>query len=425
MFYVLLAIVSGLFHGTFQDKKDAPRDETDTPDEYGLPSGLPSEESPPAYSGIRGPDGIYPPVPENGSGNKPTTFLTESPSRFYQLIPGVDNSSPEMKCNPRPQEIFRNSNWNFPRGLRLMSEGDIRSSLEECRIAQKEYKARVAETQGYENEYSDMTNEFEEFCRKGTSPQIYKRSCISMIVGSICVDIFCEKLGISIVRSEIIGLFTGIIMFYVPILREYQHARKSKENACRRVETSQEQEYIANHKMDEKNRLICQDIALHFLEMCIRGYAIPKDLPMMIPSLIPSQGIELALNNLNKIERFFQTMGLTHAIEESKNMVGLLKNAASSKNCSVFPLYHNMLLYPLLKTFNGMSLNIQHGEIYNVYIAVLLIDDNFNKNPLLYINALIKACIMYKNLSLVEWLYTVGFLPQENYEAILLHTLSS
>ena len=138
----------------------------------------------------------------------------------------------------------------------------------------------------------------------------------------------------------------------------------------------------------------------------------------MISSLVADKEISLSPTDLVSVKRMYQGMCLENAMVNSKDMMDLLKKAASSKG-ETFPLDPKMFTLP--NRFNGRDLEIDPSKIPSVYLALILTGKGFNENPLLCINSLMYAAIMYKNEALIEWMAKVKYLPESYKESALLN----
>jgi hypothetical protein len=342
----------------------------------------------------------------------------------YNFIKGVseDNASQlKEKLSPSPKCVDAKL-WNLVREIMdqpLLSTDKAAKLLEESQEAKGSFESASETHSDTEKNYYAAAYNYENLDRNPFPPYVFRATILVGILASWTSIFLCGN-PVKTVKDLAVNFCVGVpgvfaAFIFVPGIN-HGYALYSKQTTQAEEKQTRQKMTAAKKAMVETKERVLRDLAVHLFELTFRRYMEPSDLERMISSLVPDKEITLSPTDLVSVKRMYQGMCLKKAMG-NKNMMGLLKEAASSKG-ETFPLDSKTFTLP--KRFNGREVEIDATEIPSVYLALLLIDEGFNKNPLVCINALMYAAIMFKNEDLIEWMAKVKYLPESYKERALL-----
>ena len=381
------------------------------------------DDTPPPYNGVRTKDGSSPPPQDTP---KDEMFLRTSAYDFIKGLPEDEASQLKGKLSPSPKCVD-NKLWNLVQGLMnqpLLSTDKAAELGEEFQEAKESFeRASRAQETTQSLCYATAYN-VEKLDRDPYPPYVCGATILVGILASGTSIFLCGS-PVKTVKDLTVNFCVGVPAFLAAVILvpsiDYVYALYSKQSAEVENEQTRQKMTIAKKAMDETKEKVLRDLAVHLFELTFRGYMTPSELEVnpnrMISSLVADKEISLSPTDLCSVKGMYQGMCLKNAMGE-KNMMDLLKKAASSKG-ETFPLDPKMFTLP--NRFNGRDLEIDPSKIPSVYLALILTGEGFNENPLLCINSLMYAAIMYKNEALIEWMAKVKYLPESYKESALLN----
>ena len=412
--FVAIVIAASIGVPLFGDSQEANNAHDDAHD----------DDTPPPYTGVRTEDGSSPPPPDTP---KDEMLLSSS---FYPSIKGLSEdeaSQLKRRLSPSPTRIdptFR----NLVRGLmnqRLLPIDEAAKLEKESQEAKESFE-RASETHSDTQKlnYAAAYN-FEKLDRNPFPPYVYGAAILVGMLASSTSMLLCGS-PVKTVKDLAVnfcvgapGAFAALIL--VPAIN-HGYALYSKQTTQAEEEQTRQKMTTAKKAMVETKDRFLRDLAVHLFELTFRGYMKSAELEVnpdrIISSLVADKEMTLSQTDLVSVKCMYQVMCLIYEMDKTETTMGLLMKAASSKKTALFPLDPKMCTLP--KRFNGRDVDIDPSKIRSVYLALLLIDDGVNQNPLPYINALMLGAIMYKTVDMIEWMGEVNYLPESYKQSALL-----
>lgn len=205
---------------------------------------------------------------------------------------------------------------------------------------------------------------------------------------------------------------SGIFVFWGLISLELWLVIDAKDKAdAVRDEVRVKRNAVKNEMLHLKY-LVLNQVAAYLYADSVQNHIIPPELYESAKDNISKrfplfEGIPITDDDKKTILEIVKVRPVALVMEEFDTMQGLLNKAASSNDGESYPLDPRFVA-ALPPIFGNITLG---DKIPGVYLAALIVTKKFNERPLLCIEKLIDAAILYENLPLLNWLSKVVVLP--------------
>lgn len=205
---------------------------------------------------------------------------------------------------------------------------------------------------------------------------------------------------------------SGIFVFWGLVTLELWLVIDAKDKASAvRDEVRDKRNAVKNEMLHLKD-LVLNQVAAYLYADSVQNHIIPTELYESAKDNISKrfplfEGIPITDEDKKTVLEIVKVRPVACAMKKCYTMEGLLNKAASSNDGESY-LLDPRFVAALPPIFGNINLG---DKIPGIYLGALIVSKKFNEAPLLCIEKLIDAAILYKNVSLLNWLLKVVVLP--------------
>ena len=205
---------------------------------------------------------------------------------------------------------------------------------------------------------------------------------------------------------------SGIFVFWGLISLELWLVIDAKDKAGAVRDEVRDKRNAVKNEMLHLKYLVLNQVAAYLYADSVQNHIIPPELYEIAKDNISKrfplfEGIPITNDDEKTVLEIVEVMRVAYAMNECDTMRDLLDKAASSNDGESYQLDPRFVA-ALPPIFGNITLG---DKIPGVYVGALIVSKKFNEAPLLCIEKLMDAAILYKNASLMNWLLKVVVLP--------------